>query len=158
MADTDLIKRLNVQAASWRREDAFEARDPEAEAAIAEEAATALSDQAARIAELETELYLLRNDRANKADQIYDLETSLTASCAECEGLRAALDRLVNAKALSGIRAQVAGWNGENRQEGPYNERHPSRLGARIETNCGRIYELDEIMQEARAALASVRE
>ena len=56
----------------------------------------ALSDQAARIAELETELYLLRNDRANKADQIYDLETSLTASRAECEGLRAALEEIAN--------------------------------------------------------------
>jgi hypothetical protein len=44
MADTDLIERLTLHAASWRRDDAFKARDPEAEAAIAEEAATALAD------------------------------------------------------------------------------------------------------------------
>lgn len=66
-----------------------------------------------------------------------------------------ALDRLVNAKALAGVRELVAGWNGENRPDGPYAERHPSRLGATLpKTDCGAVYELDEAMQAARAALA----
>ena len=67
--------------------------------------------------------------------------------------LTAALDRLVNAKALKGVRSLVAGWNGEDRDE-PYKERHPSRLGATLpKTNCGAVYELDEAMQSARALL-----
>jgi len=68
--------------------------------------------------------------------------------------LREALANLVNAKALSGVRSLVAGWNGEDKPE--RYERHPSRLGARIETTCGRIYELDELLTAARAALSGV--
>ena len=64
---------------------------------------------------------------------------------------------LVNAKAISGVREMVAGWNGENRPDGPYAERHPFRLGATLpKTNCGRVYELDEAMQAARALLAKL--
>lgn len=70
------------------------------------------------------------------------------------ERMRRALAAIVNARALSGVRDQVAGWNGEGRPEGPF-ERHPSGLGAHIKTNCGRIYELDELMVAARAALAA---
>jgi hypothetical protein len=78
------------------------------------------------------------------------VETALASPVQE--GWRAMLDELVNARALSNVRALVAGWNGEGREGGPF-MRHPSRLGARIETNCGRIYELDEIMARARAML-----
>lgn len=68
------------------------------------------------------------------------------------------LDRLVNAPALKGVRELVAGWNGENRPEGPYKDRHPNRLGATLpKTNCGAVYELDEAMQSARALLANYR-
>jgi len=67
--------------------------------------------------------------------------------------IREALEALVNAKALKGVRELVAGWNGEGRDE-PYKERHPSRLGATLpKTNCGAVYELDEAMQSARALL-----
>lgn len=69
--------------------------------------------------------------------------------------LEQALSALVNAKALSGVRSQVAGWNGENRPEGPHLERHSYRLGATLpKTCCGEVYELDEAMQAARALLA----
>lgn len=69
--------------------------------------------------------------------------------------IREALEALVNAKALKGVRELVAGWNGEGRDE-PYKERHPSRLGATLpKTNCGAVYELDEAMQNARAALSA---
>lgn len=67
--------------------------------------------------------------------------------------LRRALDRLVNAKALAGVRQQVAGWNGEHLPEDKRYERHPPRLGARIETTCGAIYDLDEAMTAARSLL-----
>ena len=74
---------------------------------------------------------------------------------AENEALRQALSNLVNAKALAGVRNQVAGWNGEGRPDGPFKERHPIRLGATLpKTNCGAVYELDEAMQAARTALA----
>lgn len=65
---------------------------------------------------------------------------------------REALEALVNAKALAGVRPLVAGWNGEGRKDGPY-QRHPDRLGSRIDTNCGDVYALDEAIQRARAAL-----
>lgn len=68
--------------------------------------------------------------------------------------LETALAALVNAKALSGVRAQVAGWNGENLPE-PHASRHPYRLGATLpKTCCGEVYELDEAMQAARALLS----
>ncbi|MGB3833754.1 MAG: hypothetical protein WA975_18035 [Mesorhizobium sp.] len=89
MADTDLIERLTLHAASWRRDDAFKARDPEAEAAIAEEAAAALSDQAARIAEL------IAADEVRVRD-ISRLTVERDEARAECEGLRAALEEIAN--------------------------------------------------------------
>lgn len=80
-------------------------------------------------------------------------ETKQTEAPTVAEALRA----LVDAKALKGVRDVVAGWNGENLPT-PHKERHPSRLGARIETNCGAIYELDELLTAARAALAFTSE
>ena len=72
---------------------------------------------------------------------------------AELDALRAAVKNLVEAPALSGVRGMVAGWNGEDRPEGRYAERHPAQLGANIRTTCGRVYSLDEAMEAARAAL-----
>ena len=80
----------------------------------------------------------------------------LVARIAELE---AGLDCLVNAKALSGVRELVAGWNGENQPDGPYAERHPARLGATLpKTNCGAVYALDEAMQAARILLNKDRQ
>lgn len=75
----------------------------------------------------------------------------------ENERIRKALEDLVNAKALSSVRSIVAGWLGEGELMGPFQHRHPANLGARIETSCGPMYELDEIMQKARAAIISCR-
>jgi hypothetical protein len=76
------------------------------------------------------------------------------AAADEIECLRAALTTLVDAKALSGVRKLVAGWNGEGRDGGPF-KRHPYRLGATLpKTYCGEVYELDEAMQIARAILS----
>ncbi len=72
---------------------------------------------------------------------------------ADAKRYRDALEKLVTAKALSGIRALVAGWNGEDKPEDQRYGRHPDGLGVRIETSCGEIYELDEIMRDARAVL-----
>lgn len=67
--------------------------------------------------------------------------------------LERALYDLVNAKALSGVRAQVAGWNGEHLEQ-PHASRRPYRLGATLpKTCCGEVYELDEAMQAARVLL-----
>ncbi len=71
------------------------------------------------------------------------------------EQLAEALRALVEAKALSGVRDLVAGWNGENRPV-PYKERHPARLGATLpKTNCGAVYALDEAMQTACKSLSA---
>jgi hypothetical protein len=87
------------------------------------------------------------HDRAETAERrVAELER-------ERDEARAALRRLVNAKALAGVRALVAGWNGEGRDE-PYKERHPARLGATLpKTNCGAVYELDEALTAARAVI-----
>jgi hypothetical protein len=79
---------------------------------------------------------------------------ALEALAAENAELRGKIQALVEAKALAGVRGIVAGWNGENRPE-PYNERHPYKLGASLpKTCCGHVYELDEALQAARAALS----
>lgn len=73
------------------------------------------------------------------------------------EALLKALEDLVNARAISGVREIVAGWNGENKPDGPY-QRHPSKLGATLpKTTCGAVYDLDEAMQRAHAALAKAK-
>lgn len=70
----------------------------------------------------------------------------------------AALENMVGARALSEVRSLVAGWNGEDRQDGPYKERHPSKLGATLpKTNCGAIYELDDAITNARRILNAAR-
>lgn len=82
------------------------------------------------------------------------LHRHISALEARCERYREALKSLVEAKALSGVRDQVAGWNGENKADGPYSP-HPRRLGAVLpKTNCGAIYDLDDALEKARAALS----
>lgn len=69
--------------------------------------------------------------------------------------LRKALAAIVNAEALAGVRDLVAGWNGENREDGPY-RRHPPKLGATLpKTTCSAIYALDEALQQGRSVIAS---
>jgi hypothetical protein len=95
-----------------------------------------------RAAELKSE-----PDRSTARERMRAAEARVTA-------LEAALQRLVDARALSGVREIVAGWNGEGRPEGPY-PRHDARLGAQLpKTNCGAVYELDEAMRAARQALS----
>ena len=95
-------------------------------------------------------------DAASTCDQAAAAIQSLVARNAELE---AGLDCLVNAKALSGVRELVAGWNGERRPEGPYTERHPARLGATLpKTNCGAVYALDDAMQTVRSLLNKDRQ
>ena len=90
------------------------------------------------------------NDDATELDLVYE---DLWRAKARIEALEAALLNLVNAKALSEVRKLVAGWNGEGRDE-PYKELHPYHLDATLpKTCCGEIYELDEAMKTARAAL-----
>lgn len=74
--------------------------------------------------------------------------------CKERDDFKALLRNLVEAKALAGVRGIVAGWNGESLPE-PHKTRHDPRLGARIETNCGAMYALDEALTAARTALAA---
>lgn len=104
-------------------------------------------DHAAAVLALRLELY----DANCKVDEAAE---ALAASEAKRKDAEERLSNLVNAKALAGVRDLVAGWNGENRPDGPYAERHPPRLGATLpKTDCGAVYELDEAMQAARAAL-----
>lgn len=63
---------------------------------------------------------------------------------------------VLEAKALSGVRALVAGWNGEDKPEGQRYGRHPNKLGATLpKTTCGAVYELDEAMQRLRTAISA---
>ena len=59
-----LVERLRVNAESWRRDDALVARD-ESEGALADEAASLLQSQAARIAELEEGLERIANNHVS---------------------------------------------------------------------------------------------
>ena len=71
------------------------------------------------------------------------------------DDLVAALDAIIGAQALVGVRDLVAGWNGENRPEGPHVSRAPDSLGAILPpTTCGAVYALDEAMQRGRELLA----
>lgn len=109
---------------------------------------------ASRIAEIRERVASGSCDGSDYEEIVYELLGGHAALKAENAVLRKALDNLVNAKALKGVREQVAGWNGEGRPDAPY-ERHPSRLGATMpKTNCGAVYELDDAMSDARAALA----
>lgn len=73
------------------------------------------------------------------------------------EALETALTDVLDAKALSGIRDLVAGWNGEHLPENERYGRHHDNLGVTLPTNCGAIYELDEAMLRARVLLGGVK-
>lgn len=61
---------------------------------------------------------------------------------AENARLREAGNALAGAVERLKLRELVAGWNGENRAEGPY-EPHPAKLGITLRTNAGTVYALD---------------
>ncbi len=67
--------------------------------------------------------------------------------------LEAGLREMVEAPALEQVAPLVAGWSGP--PEKPYAP-HPAQLGAKIPTNCGRVYKLAETMKRAHALLAGI--
>jgi hypothetical protein len=54
----------------------------------------------------------------------------------------AKIKALVEAVRRLNLRELVAGWNGENRADGPY-EPHPDKLGVTLRTNAGTVYAID---------------
>lgn len=76
-------------------------------------------------------------------------DATIKALVEATEGFLSAFDKLK-------VRLLVAGWNGEDKSDGPY-ERHPNLLGVTLRTNCGQVYALDEAAEGARDALALVR-
>lgn len=77
--------------------------------------------------------------------------SALNYAADRIEALEKALKLFVEAEALEEITAVVAGWNGP---ASAY-QRHNSHLGATIPTTCGGIYELNDALIEARAALST---
>lgn len=61
---------------------------------------------------------------------------------AENERLREALGGLYRAVDGLGLRAIVAGWNGEGRDDGPNDPHHPE-LRVNLPTNAGTVYAID---------------
>lgn len=94
-----------------------------------------------------------QRERAELSDKLNGTPCAQIRWQEELNILREALGALVNAKALSEVRQIVAGWNGEHLPPEKRYGRHPSNLGASIKTNCGRVYELDELMKKARTAI-----
>ena len=64
------------------------------------------------------------------------------------------LHALAFAPALKGVRELVAGWQGP--PDKPYAP-HPPNLGAHIATTCGRIYQLDIMIEAGKAHLHVIR-
>lgn len=119
------------------------------------EAAALIESQRATIERVERERDRLIIERDGSGRAYVEQMLAREAQQARVTALEAALRRLVDARALSGVREIVAGWNGEGRPDGPY-PRHDARLGAQLpKTNCGQVYELDEAMTAARASLSS---
>lgn len=78
------------------------------------------------------------------------------AQCPKAPDRCAALAQLLEAVDALGLRQLVAGWNGENRSDGPY-EPHPPKLGVTLRTNAGHVYALDFAAENARTALANLQ-
>jgi hypothetical protein len=78
-------------------------------------------------------------------DDVSALVTSWRTRSDALKALVASIDKM-------GVRALVAGWNGEGREVAPF-KRHPARLGATLRTNCGNVYALDEATERARKLL-----
>lgn len=83
MADTDLIERVNVIAGLL-------VLSPEQSEALMD-AATALAEKDARIAEVKSEAIAATTRYQDAENDVHNLRAQLTASRAECEGLRAAV-------------------------------------------------------------------
>lgn len=94
-----------------------------------------------------------------EAIEIQKANAAFIVRAANCHAeLIEALDALVNAKALAGVREQVAGWNGEHLPEDKRHGAHPAKLGATLpKTNCGAVYALDDAMTRARSVIAKAR-
>lgn len=75
------------------------------------------------------------------------------AAARQAEAMKREMAALLNTEALSGIRALVAGWNGEHLPENERFGRHHDELGVKLPTTCGAIYALDEAMIRARALI-----
>ena len=58
----------------------------------------------------------------------------------------AVLGELIKAVNELGLRDLVAGWNGENREDGPL-EPHPNNLGVTLKTNAGTVYAIDAALR-----------
>lgn len=67
------------------------------------------------------------------------------------------LSALIAAVEKLGLRQLVAGWNGENKPDGPY-EPHSPRLGVTLRTNAGEVYAIDAATEAARAAIRKATE
>ena len=63
----------------------------------------------------------------------------------------ALIAQLVEAVNKLGLRNLVAGWNGENKADGPY-EPHQRRLGVTLRTNAGTVYDIDAALTALAAA------
>lgn len=82
-----------------------------------------------------------------------DRMREILALARKAEAMEREMAALLDAEALSGIRALVAGWNGEHLPETERFGRHHDELGVKLPTTCGAIYALDEAMTRARALL-----
>lgn len=104
MADTDLIERLTGWFTDWNGERMVPGEPPRdgIHCDILMEAATALAEKDARIAELETEnkeLDFLLHEGGTWEEQLSKAERERDEARAECERLRAALERIADAPA-----------------------------------------------------------
>lgn len=94
------------------------------------------------------------DDREGSAqDACEEIRSVFLSLAGQAEALQREMAALLEAEALSGIRALVAGWNGEHLPENERFGRHHDELGVKLPTTCGAIYALDEAMTRARALL-----
>lgn len=132
-----------------KERDALQARVKELEARQA--------DDLAEFGLMEMRALRAEQERADEWNLRREAESQRDVAKAAADTLRQERDEayerlktLAEARALSGVRKLVAGWNGEGREDGPYT-RHPDELGATLpKTNCGAIYQLDDAMTAAR--------
>ena len=78
--------------------------------------------------------------------------TCITALEAQLADAKARAAKLVETVDALGLRKIVAGWNGKNRDDGPY-EPHPSKLGVMLRTTVGHVYAIDRETEAVRALI-----
>lgn len=79
-----------------------------------------------------------------------DRAACLAAKDVDLAALQAHADALAGAVSKLKLRDLVAGWNGENREAGPF-EPHPAKLRITLTTNAGIVYALDEALRAYEA-------